>query len=93
MFRRSLPRDCGLLLVERAEGRANTSIHMAFVFFPLAVFWLDAQQHVVDRRIARPWTVHIPSAPARFVLETGVEMAGLADVGDRLEFQDEMAPS
>jgi hypothetical protein len=88
MFRRSLDPGQALLLVEAVEGRANTAIHMAFVFFPLAVFWLDGDRIVVDRRLARPWSVHVPARPARFVLEAHEANAEMAAVGDRLEFQD-----
>jgi uncharacterized protein len=86
MFRRRLAADEGLLLVERTAGRAQTAIHMAMVFFPLGVIWLDDDLRVVDTRLALPWRVYAPSAPARYTLEGGPQVLECVAHGDALEF-------
>lgn len=88
MFRRHLGHDEGLLLVNRREDRADASIHMLFVFFPIAVIWLDATGTVVDTRLARPFRpIYVPSAPAKDVLEGPPALLERVDVGDQLRFE------
>jgi hypothetical protein len=87
-FRRTLDSDEGLLLVGRRENRVDTAIHMFFVFFPIAVLWLDSDGVVVDRRLARPFRpVYVPQAPARDVLEGPPALLEGVDVGDRLRLE------
>ncbi len=88
MFRRKLAPGEGLLLVERSPGRAQTAIHMAMVFFPLGVIWIDDRQRVVDTRMALPWRVYLPSAAACFVLEAEPQVLECVARGDELEFLD-----
>jgi uncharacterized membrane protein (UPF0127 family) len=85
-FRRSLPKDEALLLVESAEGRLNTAIHMWFVFQPLAVIWLNSEPRVVDVRVAQPWRWYVPRAAARFVLEGPADLTSHFEVGDLVGF-------
>jgi uncharacterized membrane protein (UPF0127 family) len=86
-FRRGLPKDEGLLLVESGEGRLNTAIHMWFVFQPLAVIWLNSEPRVVDARVALPWRWYVPRAPARFVLEGTPDFLSHFEVGDLVGFE------
>jgi uncharacterized membrane protein (UPF0127 family) len=88
MFRRRLAPGEGLLLVERSAGRTQTAIHMAMVFFPLGVIWLDDDRRVVDKRLALPWRAYAPSAPARYVLEGEPGVLECVTHGDVLEFAD-----
>nr|HID13688.1 hypothetical protein [Anaerolineae bacterium] len=86
-FRRALGDDEGLLLVGRREGRADTTIHMFFVFFPIAAVWLDGGGRVVDVRLARPfWPLYVPRAPARDVLEGPPTLLERVRIGDQLRF-------
>lgn len=88
-FRRHLPENEGLLLVEAGESRVGTSIHMWAVFFPIGVAWLDSEARVIDRRLARPWRAYVPCGAARYVLEGPASMLGRLTVGDVLEWVDE----
>lgn len=86
-FRRHLPANGGLILVERQDSRLATAIHMLFVFFDLAVVWANAQGVVVDRRLARPFRLfYAPRAPARYVLEAHPDLLIKVTVGDCLVF-------
>lgn len=87
-FRRTLEPDEGLLLAGRRKNRVDTAIHMFFVFFPIAVLWLDRDGTVVDRRLARPFRpIYVPQAPARDVLEGPPALLERVGVGDRLRFE------
>ena len=86
-FRRALSGDEGLLLVGRWESRADTAIHMFFVFFPIAAVWLDQSGQVVDAQLARPFRpLYVPRAPARDVLEGPLSLLERVQIGDQLRF-------
>ena len=88
MFRKSLEDGEGLLMVEAFASRMNTSIHMLFMNFPIAVVWLDKEFRVVDTVIAKPWRLaYVPAKPAVLTLEALPEMAGRISVGDQLAFE------
>jgi uncharacterized membrane protein (UPF0127 family) len=77
MFRSRLPPDEGLLLVEKRDSRLDTSIHMLFVPFDLAVFWINSDMIVVDKVIAKSWKpAYFPKADAKFTLEIHPEPLG-----------------
>ncbi len=86
-FRRRLDEGEGLLLVGRSESRAEAAIHMFFVFFSIGVLWLDRENRVVDKAVARPFRpFYAPQAPAIGVLECQPEVLDRVDVGDRIRF-------
>ena len=91
MFRRPLPGDEALLLVEGRPGRLNTAIHMAFVFQSLGVAWLDEERKVVEAREALPWRWYAPRSPARYVLEGAPQILNRLAEGDRLVFESDEA--
>lgn len=87
MFRRPLADNEGLLLVGSRQSRADTAIHMFFVFFPIAAIWLDRDGQVVDAKLARPFRpFYAPRAPARDVLEGPPALLERVRIGDRLCF-------
>ncbi len=89
MFRRSLGDDEGLLLVGHRESRADAAIHMFFVFFPIAVIWLDAAGCVVDARLARPFRpAYVPREPAKDVLEGPPALLERVRVGHQLRIDE-----
>jgi uncharacterized protein len=86
-WRRGLAPGEGLALVESRESRLDASIHMLFVWFPIAVLWLDNDRRVVDTRLARPWRpAYVPRKPARYILEAAPALLDLVSIGDELEF-------
>ena len=89
MFRTSLPDDEGVLLAMPRESRIDSSIHMLFVSFNLAVFWITESMQVVDKVIAKPWRpAYMPSRAARYVLELHPRFFAAYEIGDRVEFTD-----
>lgn len=89
MFRPRLNPDEGLLLVEKRDSRLEASIHMLFVPFDLAVFWINSEMKVVDKVIAKSWQpAYIPKEHARYILEIHPERWEDYGIGDTVEFQD-----
>lgn len=88
-FRSRLSRDGGLVLVGRRDSRLDSSIHMLFVSFDLAVFWINAEMKVVDKVIAKSWRpAYFSKVPAKFVLELHPDRWSDFEIGEALEFQD-----
>lgn len=84
-FRRRLADDEGLLLVGERESRADTAIHMFFVFFPIAAIWLDREGSVVDAQLASPFRpLYVPQGPARDILEGPPSLLERVRAGDRI---------
>lgn len=91
-FVRHLPADEGLLFVTGSESRANTTIHMFFMFFSIGVIWMDASGKVVDRCLAKPWRpAYAPRAAAQYYLEANTQVLDKVQIGDILRF-DEAVP-
>jgi uncharacterized membrane protein (UPF0127 family) len=89
MFRhRSVVEDGRVFLfVEGRESVAQMAIHMFFVFFPIAVVWLDAERRVVGKALARPFRpYYAPRRPAQYYLEGPPSLLDRVRAGDELEF-------
>lgn len=89
MFTASLPKDRGILLVEPKESIINTSIHMFFMNYDIAVIWLSSQYKVVDACYAKSWRpLYKPRTPAKFVLETNVDNLPFYHIGDEIQIHE-----
>jgi uncharacterized membrane protein (UPF0127 family) len=89
MFRKRIPEDQGLLLVQRSDSKVNSSIHMMFMWMDLAVIWINSEFTVVDRVLARRWKlVYFPKSAAKYVLETGISHINDFSIGDQVLFND-----
>ncbi len=87
-FRRELPPDQGLLLVQARDSRLDASIHMLFVWMDLAVIWINSAEEVVDVKLARSWRpAYLPQRPARYVLELNPGRIGDFAVGDQVKIE------
>lgn len=86
-FRRPLKRTEGILLVHPQESFLQSSIHMLFVFFPIAAIWIDSMGRVTSAQLARPWRLfYASSSPAQYVLEGHPDLLARVGVGDELNF-------
>ena len=89
MFRARLDLNAGLLLVEKQDSRLNTSIHMLFVPFNLAVIWINSEMTVVDKVIAKTWRLaYFPKTKAKYTLEIHPDHFGDYEIGDKVEFKN-----
>jgi uncharacterized membrane protein (UPF0127 family) len=88
-FRRKLPDNWGLLLVQSRDSRVDSSIHMLAMWIDLAVVWITDNGEVVDVRLARRWRLaYFPKRPARYVLEMAVEHLEDFHDGDQVRFEE-----
>lgn len=86
-FRRSLAAGEGLVLVERADSRVSAAITMLFVFFDLAVIWVNDSGQIVDTTLARAWRLsYTPQAPARYAVEGHPSLLQQVKAGDHIQF-------
>lgn len=90
MFRDRLDPGEGLLLVQgKSDSRLNSSIHMLFVPFAIAVVWINSAMTVVDKVIAKPWRpAYFPAKPACYILELHPDRWDDYRIGDRVEIQN-----
>lgn len=87
-FRRKLNPGEALVLVKEKDSVAASSIHMFFVFFPIAAVWIDSRGTVTSAQLARPWRPYFASPePACYVLETSPDFLEKVKVGDSVEFR------
>jgi uncharacterized membrane protein (UPF0127 family) len=88
-FRSGLSREEGLLLVGKRDSRLDSSIHMLFVSFNLAIVWINSEMKVVDKVLAQSWRpAYFSKQPARYVLEVHPERWGDFEIGDRVQFKN-----
>jgi len=88
-FRRKLNAGEAIILVKEKDSIASTSIHMFFVFFPIAAVWVDSKGKVTSAQLAKPWRPYYASPePATYVIETSPDFLDKIAVGDILEFQE-----
>ena len=88
MFRSPIETDEVYLFIEGRESVAQTTIHMFFVFFAIAVIWLDREKRVVDTALARPFRpFYAPGGPAQYFVEGHPSILDRVSAGDRLDFE------
>jgi uncharacterized membrane protein (UPF0127 family) len=86
-FRRNLKSGEALILVKDKDSIANTSIHMFFVFFPIAAIWINSKGKVTSAQLAKPWRPYYASPePATYVLEAAPDFLDKVAIGDNLDF-------
>ena len=86
-FRRRLDWGDSLVLVEQVESITRSSIHMFFVFCPIAAIWINEAGWVIDSRLAKPFRpLYVPSGPARYILEGPPGLLEIVQPGDRVNF-------
>ncbi|MGQ9625655.1 MAG: DUF192 domain-containing protein [Anaerolineae bacterium] len=89
MFRRPLAEDEALVFIEERESKELAAIHMFFVFFPIAVIWLDSEKKAVDKVLARPFRpYYAPRRPAKYYLECHPSALEKVEIGDQIELSN-----
>ena len=89
MFRSPISREEGLLLVGKRDSRLDSSIHMLFISFDLAIVWINSEMQVVDKILARPWRpAYFSKKPARYALEVHPDRLNDFQVGDKVQFKN-----
>ncbi len=87
-FRRKIPKDWGLLVVEPKESLYYSTIHMFGVFFDLGIVWINESGEVVDHCVAKRWiSIKAPKRPAKYMLEIVPTRIEEFQIGDRIRFE------
>lgn len=87
MFRHQPAKEEVYLFVERRESVVSSAITMLFVFFPIAVIWLDRDLRAVDKVLAQPFRPsYAPQRPAKYYIEGHPSLLESVSLGDQLEF-------
>lgn len=88
-FRSGLKSGEGLILVHKKDSVAQTSIHMFFVFFPIAAVWINQEGCITHKVLAKPWHPYYASPqPASFVLETTPDFLSKIEIGEIIDFTE-----
>lgn len=86
-YRRRLNPGEALILVKPKDSIVNSSIHMLWVFFPIAAIWINSEGRVTSAQLARPWRPYYASPePARYVFEGAPSLLERVRVGDEIDF-------
>ena len=89
-FVRHLPEGEALLFVRGGESISATTIHMFFMFFDIAVVWLDKDRRVVDKRYAKVWCpAYAPHQAAQYYIEANPSLLAQVEIGDILTFDED----
>lgn len=88
-FTRNLPEGEGLVFARHSEGRLTAAVHTLFMFFSIAVVWLDKDRNVIDKICAKPRRlVCIPKSPAMYCIEANPSLLDRVETGDTLKFDE-----
>ncbi len=80
--------DEGLLFINKKESIMESSIHMFFMRFDIAVIWINKENRVVDKAIAKRWhPYYAPKKPSLCLIETHVHRYKDFQIDDLLEIQ------
>jgi|Deesub1362A_J573_1020465.scaffolds.fasta_scaffold11635_2 hypothetical protein len=82
MFRRDLAKDEGLLI--KFPGYAKgAAIHSFFMRFPIDLYFIGEDMHVIEHATLKPWSWYKPSKACDYVLEVKAGSVALKS-GERL---------
>jgi len=85
MFERKSKFDYALVFPFKHETVIGASIHMLFVFFPIAAVYLNAKMVVVDIAFLKPFALNYsPKKPAKYLIEMPVSNGKKISIGDKL---------
>jgi uncharacterized membrane protein (UPF0127 family) len=62
---------------------------MLFVWFDLAVIWINSDMLVVDKVLARRWhPAYVPKQPAKYILEIHPDRLDDFEIGHKVKWND-----
>ena len=85
MFTKQLAVNEGALFINKSENKIDSAIHMLFMNFDIAVFWINNSNIIVDKTIAKKWyLLYYPKAKASKILETHVNNYEQLQIGEQI---------
>lgn len=88
MFISKLLQNEGAIFINNKTNITDSTIHMLFMNFDIAVFWLDQEFKIVDKTLARKWhPMYAPKKPAKMIIETHYNNFAKFNIGDQLRIE------
>lgn len=88
MFLKLISQNEGALFINKIESLVYSSIHMLFMNFDIAVFWVDKNNYVIDKVLAKKWhPFYAPKKPAKTIIETHSNNFDKIKIGDLLQIE------
>jgi len=85
MFTKQLAVNEGALFINKSENKIDSAIHMLFMNFDIAVFWINNSNIIVDKAIAKKWyLLYYPRAKASKIFETHVNNFEQLQIGEQI---------
>lgn len=85
MFTKQIQIDEGALFINKTENKIDSAIHMLFMRYNIAVFWINNSNIIVDKSIAKKWNlIYCPKVKASKILETHVENYDNLQIGEKI---------
>ncbi|MBW6472413.1 MAG: DUF192 domain-containing protein [Anaerolineaceae bacterium] len=85
MFKKDIAVNQAGLFINKNENLVDSAIHMLFMNFDIAVFWLDQTNTVVDKKIAKKWgLIYYPDVKSQKILETHTEIFEKLQIGEKI---------
>ncbi len=88
MFRKSIGQEEAIALTYPRASKLDSSIHMLFMNFDIAVFWLNDKHEIIDTVYAQKWKpYYAPAHPASIVVETHPDRLNDYHIHDQIIFE------
>lgn len=85
MFKKKITINQAGIFVNKSENIVDSAIHMLFMNFDIAVFWLDKKNIIVDKKIAKKWgLIYIPKVKSQKILETHTDLFDKIQIGEKI---------
>ncbi len=89
MFKKDITINQAGLFINKNENIVDSAIHMLFMNFDIAVFWLDKTNTIVDKRIAKKWgLIYYPDVKSHKILETHPEIFETLQIGEEITIEN-----
>ena len=90
MFRKQIKINEGIVFLYSNESIVNATIHMLFMRFPITVLWVNSDNTIVDKAIAKPWRLaYAPNKPANIIYELHADVFDEFQIGDKIKQKNE----
>jgi len=85
MFKKRIEIHQAGLFINKNENIIDSTIHMLFMNFDIAVFWINNSNVIVDKKIARKWgLLYSPTEKAQKILETHISLYEKINIGEKI---------
>lgn len=85
MFKKNIEINQAGLFINKKENIIDSAIHMLFMNFDIAVFWIDKSNIIVDKKIAKKWgLIYYPKRKSLKILEANIYLYDKLNIGEKI---------